>query len=57
MGLWDVDDHGTVANRACWAMFAVTSGECCCVPLAKDITASYVADRSVYFSVRRPPCF
>ncbi|KAL1842330.1 hypothetical protein VTJ49DRAFT_5498 [Mycothermus thermophilus] len=25
MGLWDVEDYGTVANRACWAMFAVTA--------------------------------
>ncbi|KAL2267368.1 hypothetical protein VTJ83DRAFT_4645 [Remersonia thermophila] len=25
MGLWDVEDYGTVADRACWAMFAVTA--------------------------------
>ncbi|KAK4194885.1 hypothetical protein QBC40DRAFT_318126 [Triangularia verruculosa] len=25
MGLWEVEDWGAVADRACWAMFAVTS--------------------------------
>ncbi|CAG5179562.1 uncharacterized protein ALTATR162_LOCUS9348 [Alternaria atra] len=24
MGLWDVEDYGTIADRACWSMFAVT---------------------------------
>jgi hypothetical protein len=28
MGLWDEEDYGVLADRACWAMFAVTAGEC-----------------------------
>ncbi|CAG7563106.1 unnamed protein product [Fusarium equiseti] len=25
MGLWDVDDFGVIADKACWSMFAVTT--------------------------------
>ncbi|RYN29003.1 hypothetical protein AA0114_g12423 [Alternaria tenuissima] len=25
MGLWDVEDYGIIADRACWSMFAVTA--------------------------------
>jgi hypothetical protein len=27
MGLWEEEDYGIVADKACWAMFAVTAGK------------------------------
>lgn len=26
MALWQTEDYGAIADRACWAMFAVTTG-------------------------------
>jgi hypothetical protein len=27
MGLWEEEDYGILADKACWAMFAVTAGK------------------------------
>jgi hypothetical protein len=27
MGLWDVEDFGVIADKACWSMFAITTGK------------------------------